>query len=168
MLAFYNSDARKTSPLKFISPTDMAVFEQHWSATDMYIRLHCPTLYARVLNCMLSLTNRQKFRNFLNRCSLSIEDVIRDTSRTTCQPAFLVAGSSDKGLERQRFCQHIMKKSAAATLDVARLLHMRFGGYCITPSLLSFGVNIRLSGLARVGLNLASSFGLSPALPQRN
>jgi len=47
MLAFYDSEARETSPLNFISETDMAVFEQNWLGTNAYIRLYCPTLYAK-------------------------------------------------------------------------------------------------------------------------
>jgi len=84
---------------------------------------------------MLSQKDRQKFKNYFNRYGITIDDVIRDPRRTTWLPAFTSADDSVKGLELQRFCKRIMKKVAAAALDVARLLHTRYGGNCITASL---------------------------------
>jgi len=58
MLAYYQSDARKTSPLAFIDETTIEVFEKHCLTAGVHIRRYCPTIYARTLNCMLSGKDR--------------------------------------------------------------------------------------------------------------
>jgi len=58
MIAYYHSDARKTSPLAFIDEMSIEVFEKHFLAAAVNIGQFCPTLYARTLNCMLSGKHR--------------------------------------------------------------------------------------------------------------